>query len=127
MIAHDLHMGTGVRTAWWCKLAGVPDATGWPTPALTGVTAHCCRLTETDLRLLPTIARYDAVYATLFKCSSRRVSDYPHLHAWLRDIWQLQLPWSSMQVGGPDAAAGAVCASNMAGVVMHLVRAWRRA
>lgn len=39
------------------------------------------RFTEADLRLFPTIVRFDAVYATLFKCSRRRVADYPHLQA----------------------------------------------
>lgn len=29
------------------------------------------RFTEADLRLLPTAVRFDAVYATLFKCSNR--------------------------------------------------------
>eukprot|EP00752_Nemacystus_decipiens_P011878 g10533.t1 len=47
------------------------------------------RFTEADLRLLPTAVRFDAVYATLFKCSNRRWRDYPALHAWLRDVYQL--------------------------------------
>lgn len=29
------------------------------------------RFTEADLRLLPTAVRFDAVYATLFKCSNK--------------------------------------------------------
>lgn len=37
------------------------------------------RFTEADLRLFPTIVRFDAVYATLFKCSRRRIADYPYL------------------------------------------------
>ncbi|CAM9465537.1 unnamed protein product [Discosporangium mesarthrocarpum] len=45
--------------------------------------------TEADLRLLPTALRFDAVYATLFKCSSRRLRDFPSLHGWLRDVYQL--------------------------------------
>jgi hypothetical protein len=51
--------------------------------------------------------RYDAVYATLFKCSSRRIADYPHLSAWMRDVWQLPLPWSSLQVGPGGLGRGA--------------------
>eukprot|EP00903_Cladosiphon_okamuranus_P014643 g13578.t1 len=47
------------------------------------------RFTEADLRLLPTAVRFDAVYATLFKCSNKRWRDYPALHAWLRDAYQL--------------------------------------
>ena len=32
------------------------------------------KVTEADVRLFPTIVRFDVVYATLFKCSSRRVA-----------------------------------------------------
>jgi hypothetical protein len=56
------------------------------------------RFTEADLRLLPTIIRFDSVYATLFKCCRRRVADYPHLSAWMRDCWQVALPGGGMQV-----------------------------
>ncbi|KAL4857982.1 Glutathionyl-hydroquinone reductase PcpF [Chlorella vulgaris] len=56
------------------------------------------RFTEADLRLFPTIVRFDAVYATLFKCCRRRVADHPHLQAWLRDVHQLQLPSSGLQL-----------------------------
>ncbi|CAM9160868.1 unnamed protein product [Choristocarpus tenellus] len=47
------------------------------------------RFTEADLRLLPTALRFDAVYATLFKCSTKRFSDFPSLQLWLRDVYQL--------------------------------------
>ena len=47
------------------------------------------RVTESDVRLFPTIVRFDAAYATLFKCSSRRVGDLPHLEAWMRDFYLL--------------------------------------
>lgn len=50
-----------------------------------------CRFTEADLRLYPTIIRYDGVYATLFKCSRKRISDYPNLSGWLRDVYQIQI------------------------------------
>ena len=30
--------------------------------------------------------RYDAVYGPLFRCSRARLADFPHLHAWLRDV-----------------------------------------
>ena len=57
-----------------------------------------CRLTEADLRLYPTIIRYDSAYAILFKCSRRRVSDYPSLQGWLRDMYQLKVPTDGLQV-----------------------------
>eukprot|EP00879_Flechtneria_rotunda_P003181 GHRR01003404.1.p1 GENE.GHRR01003404.1~~GHRR01003404.1.p1 ORF type:complete len:405 (+),score=101.52 GHRR01003404.1:151-1365(+) len=56
------------------------------------------RCTEADLRLFPTICRFDAVYAGIFKCGKRRVADYPHLQAWMRDVWQIKTPGSGMQV-----------------------------
>ena len=53
--------------------------------------AVCRRFTEADLRLYPTIVRFDAAYATLFKCCRRRIADYPNLSAWLRDVYQLNV------------------------------------
>ncbi len=44
-------------------------------------------LTETDLRLFPTLVRFDAVYHILFKCSLRRLVDYPNLWAYARDLY----------------------------------------
>ncbi|CAM9571059.1 unnamed protein product [Chrysoparadoxa australica] len=46
-------------------------------------------VSEVDVRLLPTILRFDAVYATLFKCSGMRIKDYPHLHNWLMRMYAL--------------------------------------
>lgn len=47
---------------------------------------HGAALTESDLRLWPTLARFDAVYHGHFKCSRRRLSDYAHLWAYARDL-----------------------------------------
>ncbi len=46
------------------------------------------RLTEADIRLWTTLARFDAVYHTHFKCDRRKISDYPNLYGYLRDIYQ---------------------------------------
>jgi putative glutathione S-transferase len=46
-------------------------------------------LTEADLRLFPTLVRFDSVYAGHFKCNLRRLVDYPNLWAYTRDIFQL--------------------------------------
>ena len=56
------------------------------------------RFTEADLRLFPTLIRFDTAYATLFKCCKRRVADYPHLQAWMRDVHQLEVPGGGMQI-----------------------------
>ena len=44
--------------------------------------------TEADWRLLPTLLRFDAIYAVHFKCSKRRLIDYPNLWAYTRDLYQ---------------------------------------
>jgi putative glutathione S-transferase len=43
---------------------------------------------ETDWRLFVTLARFDAVYNTHFKCTLRRIVDYPNLWAYTRDLYQ---------------------------------------
>lgn len=50
---------------------------------------HGTTLTETDIRLWPTLARFDAVYHGHFKCARRRLTDYEHLWAYARDILSL--------------------------------------
>jgi putative glutathione S-transferase len=45
------------------------------------------QLTETDIRLYPTLARFDAVYYQLFNCNLRRLTDYPHLWGYARDLF----------------------------------------
>ncbi len=45
--------------------------------------------TEADWRLFTTLVRFDAVYAIHFKCSLRRVVDYPSLWPYLRDLYQV--------------------------------------
>ncbi|MBW3572716.1 MAG: glutathione S-transferase family protein [Gemmatimonadetes bacterium] len=46
------------------------------------------QLTEADIRLFTTLARFDAVYVGHFKCNLRRLVDYPHLWAYARDLYQ---------------------------------------
>ena len=46
-------------------------------------------LSETDLRLFPTLVRFDAVYHTHFRCTRRRLVDYPTLWAYARDLFAL--------------------------------------
>ncbi len=45
-------------------------------------------ITEADWRLFPTLVRFDAVYVGHFKCSKRRIVDYPNLWGYLRDLYQ---------------------------------------
>ena len=61
---------------------------------------HGDKVTESDLRAFPTIVRFDAVYATLFKCSSRRVADMPNLRAWMQDFYLLPGVRETVDVDG---------------------------
>jgi len=45
-------------------------------------------LCEADVRLFPTLARFDAVYHILFKCNLHRLIDYRHLWGYARDLYQ---------------------------------------
>lgn len=47
------------------------------------------RPTEADVRLWPTLIRFDAVYVTHFKCNLRRIQDYPRLQAYTRRFYAL--------------------------------------
>lgn len=47
------------------------------------------QVTLADVRLFTTLFRFDAVYYGLFKCNRRRIADYQHLGAYLRDLYQL--------------------------------------
>jgi putative glutathione S-transferase len=43
---------------------------------------------ETDWRLFTTLIRFDAVYHIHFKCSIRKIAEYPNLWPYLRDLYQ---------------------------------------
>lgn len=45
-------------------------------------------ITEADWRLFTTLVRFDAVYFGHFKCNKQRISDYPNLSAYVRDLYQ---------------------------------------
>jgi len=46
------------------------------------------QITEADWRIFTTLIRFDAVYVGHFKCNLRRISDYPNLSNYLRDLYQ---------------------------------------
>jgi putative glutathione S-transferase len=43
---------------------------------------------ESDWRLFTTLIRFDAVYQIHFKCSIRKIAEYPNLWPYLRDLYQ---------------------------------------
>lgn len=45
-------------------------------------------LTEADIRLYPTIVRFDVAYHTLFMCNLKMIRhDYPHIQKWLLALY----------------------------------------
>lgn len=45
-------------------------------------------VTEADIRLFPTIIRFDVAYHTMFRCNLKMIRhDYPHLDKWLRHCY----------------------------------------
>ncbi|MCF8060014.1 MAG: glutathione S-transferase family protein [Bacteriovoracaceae bacterium] len=46
-------------------------------------------LTEADLRLIPTLLRFDAVYFTHFKCNIRRICDYKNLSRYTSNLYEI--------------------------------------
>lgn len=54
------------------------------SPALVGD-----HVTEADLRLFPTLARFDVAYHYAFKCNIRKLSDYPYLWDYARALFAL--------------------------------------
>ena len=48
------------------------------------------RLTEADIRLVPSLLRFDPVYNIHFKCSKRKISEYPNLSRYLADLFSLE-------------------------------------
>lgn len=46
------------------------------------------RITEADWCMFTSLFRFDPVYYVHFKCNLRRISDYPHLGNYLKDLYQ---------------------------------------
>ena len=46
------------------------------------------QLTEADVRLYTTLARFDAAYHGHFKCNERKLTEFTHLWAYARDLYQ---------------------------------------
>jgi putative glutathione S-transferase len=58
------------------------------------------RFTEADLRLFPTLVRFDTVYYSHFKCNLRRIADYHNLSNYLRDIYQMSCVAETVDMPG---------------------------
>lgn len=47
------------------------------------------QVTEADLRLIPTLLRFDSVYFTHFKCNKKRIADYPNLSRYVKNLYAI--------------------------------------
>lgn len=47
------------------------------------------QVTEADIRLFTTLVRFDSVYYTHFKCNIRRITDYPNLWRYTRELYNM--------------------------------------
>ncbi|MFZ3353268.1 MAG: glutathione S-transferase family protein [Xanthobacteraceae bacterium] len=47
------------------------------------------QITEADWRLFTTLIRFDSVYYSHFKCNLRRITDYPNMWNYLRELYQV--------------------------------------
>lgn len=46
-------------------------------------------LTLADVCLFTTLIRFDVVYNVLFKCTKKKLIEFPNLHGYMRDIYQV--------------------------------------
>lgn len=63
--------------------------------------------TEADLRLLPTILRFDGAYAPLFKAGGSHLriqTDYPNIYRWMQTCWAMH-PAVRESIDIPDACS----------------------
>eukprot|EP00744_Colponema_vietnamica_P028143 GILI01042610.1.p2 GENE.GILI01042610.1~~GILI01042610.1.p2 ORF type:complete len:114 (+),score=23.95 GILI01042610.1:2-343(+) len=46
-------------------------------------------ITEADVRLFPTLIRYDPVYVGHFKCNYKRIVEYPNIFGYVRELFHM--------------------------------------
>lgn len=46
-------------------------------------------VTLSDIRLFVTLIRFDEVYVVYFKCDKRKVSEYPNIMRYMRQLWKV--------------------------------------
>lgn len=45
-------------------------------------------MTLSDVRVFPSLARFDEVYNVYFKCNKKRLVDFPNVLNYVRDLYQ---------------------------------------
>lgn len=69
---------------------GLFDSLDWLEDRLAERRFLCgSRLTEADWRLFTTLVRFDPVYHGHFKCNRQRLSEFPNLWGYTRDLYQI--------------------------------------
>lgn len=48
-------------------------------------------ITEADVRLFPTLVRFDEVYVVYFKTNKKCMREYPNISNYVRDIYQTEV------------------------------------
>jgi putative glutathione S-transferase len=84
------------RAGFASKQAAYEDAARGVFSTLDKLEAHLAttryiageHFTEADIRAFVTLIRFDAAYHGAFKCNIRRLSDYPNLSGYVREIYQ---------------------------------------
>lgn len=74
-------------------------------------------LTEADIRLFVTLARFDAAYHGLFKCNLRQLADYPALSAFLRRMLAVPGVRETVSIDHIKAGYYSIKALNPNGIV----------
>ena len=46
-------------------------------------------LSIADIRLFPTLIRWEAIYYPLFKCSDKQIKSFPHIVKWRKKIFNM--------------------------------------
>lgn len=93
-------LNNGVYKAGFAKTQEAYDSSVYPVfKALDRLEAHLTdnthqpylfggQITEADIRLYPTLARFDVAYHNIFNCNLKSIRhDYPHLSKWLRNLY----------------------------------------
>jgi putative glutathione S-transferase len=75
------------------------------------------RLTEADIRLFVTLARFDAAYHGLFKCNLRRIADHANLSAYLARLIAIPAFCDTFSLDHIKGGYYSIKALNPAGIV----------
>ncbi len=91
-------INNGVYRAGFAESQEAYEKAAWEVfEALDGLDVHLANnrylcgdtLTEADLRLFPTLVRFDVAYHYAFRCNLKKLESYEHLWPYTRSVYQL--------------------------------------